>query len=153
VFFRRLRGIVGERFPYLWVPEWHPGGHGLHAHFAIGRWIHYTDIRAAWSHGNIDIRLLGHLPVGSGALGEARLAARYLAKYAGKALDASRESGLHRYDVAQGYQPRGVRLDGESADEVLGWAETYMDAPPERVWRSRDEDEWQGPPAIWASWV
>jgi len=33
VFFRKLRrGLGGEPFPYLWVPEWHPQGHGLHAH-------------------------------------------------------------------------------------------------------------------------
>ena len=36
-FFRQLRGE--GRFPYLWVPQWHPGGHGLHAHFAVGRYV------------------------------------------------------------------------------------------------------------------
>ena len=35
-FFRRMRGeLGGDAFPYLWVPEWHPGGHGLHGHFAV----------------------------------------------------------------------------------------------------------------------
>ena len=30
-FFRRLRRLLdGDRFPYLWVPELHPGGHGFH---------------------------------------------------------------------------------------------------------------------------
>src|SRR4051812_40417715 len=29
-FFRGLRSELGEAFPYVWVPEWHPGGHGLH---------------------------------------------------------------------------------------------------------------------------
>src|SRR4051795_2773209 len=31
-FFRGLRGgLDGSSLPYLWVPQWHPGGHGLHA--------------------------------------------------------------------------------------------------------------------------
>ena len=97
-------------------------------------------------------RSWANLPVGSGTLGEARLASRYLSKYVGKDLGRTDGSGLHRYEVAQGFQPRGVPLDGHSADEVLGWAETYMGAAPERVWRSRDEEGWDRPPAVWASW-
>jgi hypothetical protein len=153
-FFRRLRSTVGEPFPYLWAPEWHPGGHGLHAHFAVGRWIRHAYIKRAWGRGHVDIRLLGNLPVGSGTLGEARLAARYLAKYVGKDLaSGGQPSGLHRYEVAQGFQPRGVPINGVSADEVLDWAETFMGAPAEMVWRSRDEEIWAGPPAVWASWA
>ena len=30
---------AARRLPYLWVPEWHPGGHGLHVHFAVGRFV------------------------------------------------------------------------------------------------------------------
>jgi hypothetical protein len=136
------------------VPEWHPGGHGLHAHFAVGRWIAQTAIRDAWGRGHVHIKLLGDLPVGSGTLGEARLAARYLAKYVGKDLaSGGQPPGRHRYEVAQGYQPRGVPIAGRSADEVIEWAETFMGSPAERVWRSRDEEAWDGPPAIWASWA
>lgn len=153
LFFRRLRGSVGERFPYLWVPEWHKGGHGLHVHFAVGRRIHYMAIRGAWGHGFVHIKLLGDLPVGSGTLGEARLAARYLSKYVGKDLGRAHPPGHHRYEVAQGFQPRGVTLDGASADEVLGWAESYMDAAPAYLWRSESVEDWAGPPAVWASWA
>jgi hypothetical protein len=153
-FFRRLRGAVGASFPYLWVPEWHPGGHGLHAHFAVGRWIAHGDIKQAWGRGHVHIKLLGDLPVGSGTLGEARLAAGYLAKYIGKDLaSGAQPSGLHRYEVGQGFQPRAVPIMGSSADEVIAWAEAYMGAPAERVWRSRDEEAWDGPPALWASWA
>ncbi len=152
-FFRRLRGAVGEPFPYLWAPEWHPGGHGLHAHFAVGRWIAQGDIKRVWGRGHVHIKLLGDLPVGSGTLGEARLAARYLAKYVGKDLaSGGQPSGLHRYEVAQGFQPRTVPIRGSSADEVVEWAEVFMGAPAERVWRSRDEEAWDGPPSLWASW-
>jgi hypothetical protein len=153
-FFRKLRGSVGERFPYVWAPEWHPGGHGLHAHFALGRNIHYRAMRKAWGRGFIDIRMLSDLPVGSGSLGEARRAARYQAQYVGKDISAGGQpSGLHRYEVAQGFQPRQMTLDGATADDVLGKAESYMGAEPEKVWRSRDEEGWDGPPAVWASWA
>jgi len=153
-FFRRLRASVDEPFPYLWVPEWHPGGHGLHAHFAVGRWIAQGEIKRAWGHGHVHIKLLGDLPTGSGTLGEARLAAQYLAKYVGKDLAAGGQpSGLHRYEVAQGFQPRGVPIDGLTAAEVLDWAGVYMGRPPAQVWRSDDVAEWAGPPAVWASWA
>ena len=152
-FFRRLRRDVGETFPYLWVPEWHASGHGLHVHFAVGRFIGVRRIEAAWGHGFVHIKLLGDLPTGSGTLGEARLAARYLAKYVGKDLGEGEASGLHRYEVAQGFQPRSLSLDGQTADEVLGWAEAVMDRPAAYLWRSRDEEGWAGPPAVWASWA
>lgn len=152
-FFRRLRSSIGEPFPYVWAPEWHPGGHGLHAHFAVGRWVAQGDIKRAWGRGFVHIKLLGDLPVGSGTLGEARLAARYLAKYVGKDLaSGGQPTGLHRYEVAQGFQPKGVPIRGRSSAEVIGWAETFMGATAERVWRSRDQEGWQGPPAVWASW-
>jgi hypothetical protein len=152
-FFKRLRGSTGERFPYLWVPEWHEQGHGLHVHFAVGRYIFVGTIKEAWRRGFVHIKLLGDLPVGSGALGEARLAARYLSKYVGKDLGEGEAAGLHRYEVAQGFQPRRVPLDATSADEVLSWAESCMGAAPVYVWRSRDEETWDGPPALWASWA
>lgn len=152
VFFRRLRNDLGEPFPYLWVPEWHKSGHGLHVHFAVGRFIGVRAIERAWGHGFVHIKLLGNLPVGSGTFGEARLAARYLAKYIGKDLGADGTAGLHRYEVGEKFQPRGVTLDGSTADEVLTWAETVMGRPPGHLWRSRDQDDWDGPPAVWASW-
>ena len=35
-FFRGVReGLRGGAPPYLWVSQWHPGGHGLHVHFAV----------------------------------------------------------------------------------------------------------------------
>jgi hypothetical protein len=152
-FFRRLRASLGgEPFPYLWVPEWHPGGHGLHVHFAVGQYIGVRVIDEAWGHGFPHMKLLGDLPTGSGVLGEARLASRYLSKYIAKDLGVGEAPGLHRYEVGQGFQPRSIGLDGSSAEAVLGWAETVMARPVAYLWRSRDEDEWAGPPAVWAAW-
>ncbi len=45
-FFRKLKAAVGSRLPYLWIPEWHPGGHGLHAHFTVGQFVHWRTIKA-----------------------------------------------------------------------------------------------------------
>ena len=112
----------------MWVPEWHPGGHGLHLHFAVGRYVKHSLIKDAWGRGIVHIKLLGDLPVGSGALEEARLAARYLGKYAGKALDGERPTGLHRYEVGQGFKPQSVTVSGRTFDDVIGQASTLMGA-------------------------
>jgi hypothetical protein len=152
LFFRRLRaGTGGKPFPYLAVPEWHPGGHGLHAHFLVGRYIARGVIEGAWPHGFVHIKLIGGLGVGSGPVGEARVAARYVAGYATKGSAAPR--GRNRYYRARGFSPRVERLEGRTADDVLGWAATIMGGPPEWVWRSRDDPDWVLPAsAVWASW-
>lgn len=100
------------------------------------------------------IKLIGDLPVGSGALTEARIAARYLSKYVAKTFadENAREMGLHRYDVAQGFQPETLRLTGKSAHAVLAEASELMGGVPSQEWSSLEKPEWQGPPAIWAQW-
>ena len=151
-FFRLLRGELGQRLPYLWVPEWHPGGHGLHVHFVVGRYVRQRLIRDVWGRGRVDIRLLGDLPVGSGTLEESRLAARYLSKYVSKNVGERRIAGLHRYEVAQGFQPEPILCTGSSADEVIGQASAHMRRSPSYQWRSSDQTGWQGPPAYWCAW-
>jgi hypothetical protein len=152
-FFRRLRERTGRDLPYAWVPEWHPGGHGLHVHFVVGRYVHYRAIRAAWGHGIIDIRQLNDLPVGSGVRGEARLAARYLSKYLGKDFGSQDGSGLHRYEVAQGFQPRTQIVRASTSEEGLDKASTLVGGEPDYVWRSDEVEDWAGPPALWATWT
>ena len=153
-FFRGLRECLGAAgFPYVWVPQWHPGGHGLHAHFAVGRFVPRRLIERCWGHGFVHIKLLGGLPVGSGELAEARLAARYLAGYAARDLgDERRPAGLHRYEVAQGFQPDKILCYGVSAEDVIGRASAVMGSVPERVWLSSSVEGWRGPPACWCAW-
>jgi hypothetical protein len=161
-FFRSLRGRLGDAFPYLWTPEWHPGGHGLHVHFGVGRYIRRSWIDEAWGRGHVHIKLLGDLGAGSSALDEARVAARYLGKYVGKDLGATGENpagaqrrragGLHRYEVAQGFQPRAAAIMARSATEALEMASERMGSEPAYVWESWNERRWFGPSAIWASW-
>jgi hypothetical protein len=50
----------------VWVPQWHPGGHGLQLHFAVGRYVPRTLIEQTWGRGFVHIKLLSGLPVGSG---------------------------------------------------------------------------------------
>jgi hypothetical protein len=149
-FFRKLRRRTGET-PYLWVPELHADRQRFHVHFGVGRFVRRKWLEEAWPHGWIWIHLHGGLPVGSGSLGEARSTARYLAKYVGKAFGAE-VRGLHRYEVAQGFQPRVIRLMGRSSTDVLNRACKEMAAEPEKVWLSDQDEAWSGPPALWASW-
>lgn len=153
-FFRQLRGDLGGKpFPYLWVPEWHKKGHGLHGHFGVGGFVPRGLIESAWGRGFIGIKLLGDLPVGSGRLAEARKVAGYLAKYVGKAIDEERVPGLHRYEVAQGFQPERSQVWGRTADAALQGASTLMGGQrPARVWLSSQEPNWDRPPSVWASW-
>ncbi len=153
-FFRELRaGLGGDAFAYAWVPEWHKTGHGLHAHFAVGRFIKRSLIAAAWPHGFVSIKLLSNLPVGSTSLSEARIAGGYLAKYVAKSFaDTTRDMGAHRYDVAEGFQPARVRFTGPSRGDVLAQASAHLGATPATVWDSSESDAWQGPPTVWAQW-
>jgi hypothetical protein len=154
-FFRSLRESQGgTSFAYAWVPEWHKTGHGLHAHFALGQYAKKHLIDAAWGRGFTHIKLIGDLPVGSGALSEARVAATYLSKYVSKTFAdlEARDLGLHRYDVAQGFQPGVMRLTGRSADAVIGEASELMGGDPFTRWDSSEKADWQGAPAIWAQW-
>jgi hypothetical protein len=153
-FFRSLgRSLGDEPFPYMWVPEWHKSGHGLHGHFAVGRFVKRSLIERAWGHGFVHITLLGHLPVGSGRFEESRVAARYLAKYIGKDFDEQRVPGLHRYDVARRFEPLSEQLVGWSVENVLAQASERMGFGPSVRWYSDQELGWHGPPAVWASWT
>jgi hypothetical protein len=154
-FFRSLRTAVGGKpLPYVWVPEWHKSGHGLHAHFAVGQFIKRQYIEQAWGHGFVHIKLLGDLPVGAGSLSEARVAAGYLSKYVAKTFmdPDARVLGLHRYDVSQGFKPRPVAISGATAEDVLAQASAAFGSEPSAEWSSDSLADWQAPPAIWAQW-
>jgi hypothetical protein len=135
-FFRGLRrGLGGERFPYLWVPELHKTGHGWHVHFAVGQYVARSLIESAWGRGFVHIKLIQGASVGSGVRGESRIAAGYLSKYLGK--DLSGAGGLNRYDVAQGFQPRQEPISGRTEGQLIAAASERMGAPPAYVWRSQ----------------
>jgi hypothetical protein len=137
----------------LWVPEWHPSGHGLHAHFAVDRFVKQTLIADVWNKGFVHIKLLSDLPSGSGKVEEARLAAGYLGKYVAKSFeDKNRIKGLHRYDVAQGFTPKKRIFYGKTRWEVIEQANDFMGSLPSTIWDSNDQEFWNAPPALWMSW-
>lgn len=152
-FFRQLRrDLGGDPLPYLWVAEWHKSDHGLHVHFAVGRFVKQSLIASTWGHGFVSIKRLNDMPVGSTKRDEARRAAGYLAKYVAKDFDPS-VGGLHRYEVAQGFQPKACRFEGGSLDDVLGRACEQMGAQPHDSWSSLDVEGWDRPPAVSYRWA
>jgi len=152
-FFRKIKKVTGENIPYVWVPEWHKTNHGLHVHFAVGRYIPVSEIRNSWGRGFVHIKLLSDLPVGSTDVHEARVAAGYLGKYIGKDLgDNRRIERLHRYDLAQGFTPSKLRFRGNTSEEVVNEAISRMAQEPVTFWNSNNDSEWTKPPAIWMAW-
>jgi len=152
-FFKRLRyEVVGEPYPYLWVPEWHKTDHGLHVHFAVDRFIDHDAMTAAWGRGFTHIKRLGNVKQ-EGSLSSARHAAGYLSKYVTKAFaDHERSPGLHRYECAQGFAPKVERIVGRTREEAIALASERIGRDPARLWSSEDADDWKGPPAVWAAW-
>lgn len=154
-YFRDLRDeLGGEPFPYVWIPEYHKDGERLHAHYGVGKWISQKLMGRVWGHGWVHIKLLGNLPVGAGKLSQSRRAAGYLSKYVSKTFEdpSARVLGLHRYDVAQGFQPKSVVLTGETSGDVLAQASEVFGESPSLEWYSREMDAWEGPPSVWAQW-
>ena len=155
VFFRNLRVSLGGRaLPYAWVPELHSDGERFHLHFAVGRFVKRSLIEEAWGRGWVNIKLLSDLPVGSTGLAESRKAAGYLSKYVAKSFADHRIQHRHRYDVAQGFQPERVQVWGRTSHDVLSQASDLLGRRgPERVWLSDEQEDWKGPPAVWAQWA
>lgn len=154
-FFVDLRDLLGGKpMPYLWVPEWHPGGHGLHAHFVVARYVKRGLIEEAWGKGIVHIKLIGDLPVGSGTLAEARKAARYVAPYTAKSADdADRPAGLHRYEVGQGFQPKKVTVAGWTVEHAAGSASRMFGGTvPAASWTSDEQEDWDAPASCWFAW-
>lgn len=153
VFIRRLRsGLDGKPLPYVWVPEWHPGGHGLHLHFAVAKYVRYSLIQLAWGHGHISIKRITSSRHGASDLDGSRIAAGYLSKYVSKTFDSPELGGLHRYEVAQGFQPRTLAFTGTHEGQALDAACDVMGSRPSFRWSSDDAINWIAPPARSYQW-
>lgn len=152
-FMRGLRtGLGGQPFPYVWVPEWHKSGHGLHLHFAVAKYVKQSLIADVWGRGFVSIKRITSMRHGAPEIEGARIAARYLSKYVAKTFDSPELSGRHRYDLAQGFQPVVTRFTGTRELEVLEAACEVMGGPPARSWSSSSVEDWRGPPAGWFQW-
>jgi hypothetical protein len=120
---------------------------------ALGQYVRKSVIEEAWGQGFVDARLITGVSMGAGVEGEARRAARYLAKYVRKGMDDERILGMHRYDVGEGFAPAVEEYYGRNEYELLLQATERMGGVPHYVWRSQDVADWYGPAALWATWL
>ena len=60
--------------------------------------------------------------------------------------------GLHRYEVAEGFQPVEVKLRGHSPEELIERASEQLGRKPKRVSRSEDWKDWRGPATFTVQW-
>lgn len=135
--------------PYVIVPEWHPGGHGLHLHMGVGRFIPWQWFRdGGWPHGAT------RSPRGQKWRGRQAAAdcARYLAKYVSKTL------GLAAHQGKRFWRPHGqaVTIIRERFASTVA-AESYAIAffggeLPAQEWESDQAEDWTGPPVSVLDW-
>jgi hypothetical protein len=140
----RLRQWFGGPFPYLYVFELHPAGHGLHVHLAVPRYIPHEVVAERWGRGYVWVS--GPKRRGLAAAVAARSAARYLAKYVDKAIEEQHSFGRHRYEKAQGFAPERRRVRRWNLNDGIRYVIDYFGRQPSYVWSSEQDPAWAGPP-------
>ena len=133
---------------YWYSPELHPGGHGWHVNLFVGRRIPHADLEKLWRRGYVWVKdwTRDSRVKGATFLERLRAGASYGAKYAAKDWSVEMlERGAHRYELAQGHEPLVVLAETDTLAAGLAVAEMRC-GPAVRVWRSSDDDEWEGPP-------
>jgi len=133
----------GGRFPYLWVPELHKSGHGIHVHMAVPFYFDQKKLTKLWGRGHVWCSSMGR----RGTCGHARAkaAAGYVSKYVGKAFEVA-EFGRHRYERAQGFPVTSYRVDFHTLDDGQDYVVAVFACAPSYVWDSSTVEEWAGPP-------
>lgn len=141
---RGLRGEVGYAGAYVLGFEHHKSG-AWHVNVMLGERVDHGVVRDSWGRGHVWVSKFQGRP-GESMRDAARRAAAYVAKYVAKEFGDS-SPGTHRYEVAQGFQVREVRVFALSASGVLaecGGEVLYRyDAPAAESGR--------GPPIVWAA--
>lgn len=153
---RSLKG--GKTFPYVYVLEVHPGAlqtdgsrgpsHGLHVHVAVP--LHYVDkhwLQQTWGHGIVHFKDPKLLRDGTKRQRSSRLA-HYLAKYIAKDLEIDHEMGMHRYEVAQGFEVEIERQSFATLEEAVEWLRSYKGEDFKETWSYREDVDWEAPP-VW----
>lgn len=152
-FLTALRVELGEAFPYVYVLELHPGGHGYHVHLLLQeRFIDKHKMQRMW--GGIVWFARHHRDSAGNKLKArhgARQAAGYLLKYVTK--DWGPGSGEHRYERSTGFNEEEVRQLFRSFAEALAWVATFRQGEPVlSEWESESVEDWHGPPVRWVCW-
>lgn len=162
-FYRALKHL---NVPALVVPEWHPGGHGLHLNLALGRWIDWRYIQRAWPHGNVKAPKLRQ----GGRSGRRKLDAGTVASYItgylsrgasvedgemgkpGAVTGTPRPDGGHRYFVSQGHKPARYVDARQTLEDAEAFLSAYFGRPPSYVWRSWESEDEDDSPFVIAAW-
>ena len=148
-FVKRWRAYEGGRpFPYVWVIEKHKDG-SYHVHFAV-RGDHYTDffaLKRLWGKGRI--RFDAQRKSRDGSRRSLVRLARYLTKYLAKDFGDELDAGSHRYEVAQGFQPRTWTRRFATKVEAEAWV-LEMAPGMREVWCSLDDPTWEHSFPVWS---
>jgi hypothetical protein len=162
VFKRRWARSDLELGPYMYAAEPHPKGHGAHVNFFVSRRYDYAErhqVGRLWGKGFIWLKDWRRDERVSDKRGpeQARAAARYGSKYASK--DASElakygcaiGAGVHRYEVAQGYEAPAIQREFATFDGARSWVESAASGVLTES-RSDEWDDYDGPRAAVWSW-
>jgi hypothetical protein len=146
--FQRALGAAYPSLAWVRVFERHKSG-ALHVHVIASGPVPKLRLARLWGHGFVDARRLGR--PGESARAMARSGARYAAKYIGK--NAIADSGDHRYEVRQGFQPVARRVQGWTDAEVWTDLVRAMGGElPAYEWESSTATDWRGPPVRFLAW-
>lgn len=141
-----LRRSLGYRGAYAVGWERHKSG-AWHANLLLGAYVAQPEIEAAWGHGFVHISRFAARP-GEGGRAAARRAAAYVAKYVSKEFTAA-DVGTHRYEVAQGFGVRVIRVYALSASGII--AECGDARAVEHRFDAAAPEAGRGPPIVWAA--
>lgn len=145
---RKLRHLLGGRFPYVYVFEQHKSG-AWHVHLAVPSYIPHAEVKRLWSHGIVQVANRNRK---GDAAGSPRSLGRYLAKYVSKTLDAG-ESHRHAYEVGQGFQPETIAVDVRTLDDGQLLAVVMFEGEfPAFIYSTLEVPDAEGPPLRWMAW-
>ena len=150
------RGLNGGReFPYVYVLELHPKGHGYHVHLAVpeGMWTSHAKLKRLWGKGRIQFDEQKKRRSGEDRNNARRLAG-YLSKYLVKAFDSDGlevEKGDHFYEVAQGFGVEVLRRSFPTFAEAESFLLSMIEGEQfAQVWTSLDCEWWpRESPPVW----
>lgn len=142
---RGLRTVYGGAYVVGW--ERHKSG-AWHVNVLVADRLDHAAVARLWGRGFVWVSKFrsGH---GEGQRDAARRAAAYVAKYVTKEF-ADLPPGLHRYEVAQGFQLREVRVYGLSASGLLWACEA---GPAAHRFDAIAPEAGRGPPIVWAAFA
>lgn len=140
-----LRDALGYQGAYVIGWERHKSG-AWHVNVLLGARIDHRLLEVAWGHGNVWVSLFRARP-GEGGRDLARRASAYVAKYVAKEF-AEAGRYVHRYEVAQGFAVRVVRVFALSASGII---EECGAGPAAYRFDAVAPESGRGPPIVWAA--